>query len=69
MHNFREESLKYHIKGKIGTLVTKPCKTQKELSMAYTPGVAYPCLEIEKDKSLAYKYTNKANSVAVISDG
>jgi len=69
MEQFREESLKYHLKGKIGTLITKPCKTQKELAMAYTPGVAYPCLEIEKDKSLAYKYTNKANSVAVISDG
>jgi len=69
MDSFREESLKYHIKGKIGTLITKPCKTQKELSMAYTPGVAYPCLEIAKDNSLAYKYTNKSNSVAVISDG
>jgi len=69
MNDFREESLKYHIKGKIGTLITKPCKTQKELSMAYTPGVAYPCLEIAKDKSLAYRYTNKVNSVAVISDG
>ncbi len=69
MGNFREESLAYHEKGKIGTLITKPCKTQKELSMAYTPGVAYPCLEIEKEPKLAYKYTNKGNSVAVISDG
>ncbi len=69
MKNFKEESLAYHEKGKIGTLITKPCKTQKELSMAYTPGVAYPCLEIEKDSKLAYKYTNKGNSVAVISDG
>ncbi len=69
MKNFKEESLAYHEKGKTGTLITKPCKTQEELSMAYTPGVAYPCLEIEKDAKLAYKYTNKGNSVAVISDG
>ncbi len=69
MEQFKSESLAYHEKGKIGTLITKPCKTQKELSMAYTPGVAYPCLEIEKDLKLAYKYTNKGNTVAVISDG
>jgi len=69
MEQFQEESLNYHFHGKIGTLLTKSCKTQKELSMAYTPGVAYPCLEIKKDPSLAYKYTNKGNSVAVISDG
>jgi malate dehydrogenase (oxaloacetate-decarboxylating)(NADP+) len=69
MNQFKQESLDYHIKGKIGTLITKSCKTQKELSMAYTPGVAFPCLEIAKDPSLAYKYTNKGNTVAVISDG
>ena len=69
MEQFKLESLAYHEKGKTGTLITKPCKTQKELSMAYTPGVAYPCLEIEKDPKLAYKYTNKGNTVAVISDG
>ena len=69
MDQFEQESLDYHINGKIGTLITKPCKTQHELSMAYTPGVAYPCLEIAKDPSLAYKYTNKGNTVAVISDG
>ncbi len=69
MKNFREETLKYHEGGKIGTALTKPCNTQKELSMAYTPGVAYPCLEIEKEASLAYKYTNKGNLVAVITDG
>jgi len=66
---FKEECLEYHIKGKTATEITKPCKTQKELSMAYTPGVAYPCLEIEKDPKLAYRYTNKGNTVAVISDG
>ncbi len=69
MNQFKEESLNYHINGKIGTLITKACKTQKELSMAYTPGVGFPCLEIEQDPALAYKYTNKGNTVAVISDG
>ena len=69
MDQFEQESLDYHIKGKTGTLITKACKTQKELSMAYTPGVAFPCLEIEKNPSLAYKYTNKGNTIAVISDG
>ncbi|NOZ89812.1 MAG: malate dehydrogenase [Epsilonproteobacteria bacterium] len=69
MEQFKQECLDYHEKGKIGTLITKPCKTQKELSMAYTPGVAYPCLEIKEDSKLAYKYTNKGNTVAVISDG
>ncbi len=73
---FREESLQYHrarnefdTNGKIGTLITKPCDTEKELAMAYSPGVAYPCLEIEKDINTAYDYTNKGNLVAVISDG
>ncbi len=69
MEDFREETLKYHEGGKIGTLLTKPCNTQQDLAMAYTPGVAYPCLEIEKDPKLAYKYTNKGNMVAVITDG
>jgi len=69
MNTFKNESLEYHIKGKTATKITKACKTQKELSMAYTPGVAYPCLEIAENPSLAYKYTNKGNSVAVISDG
>jgi malate dehydrogenase (oxaloacetate-decarboxylating)(NADP+) len=73
---FREESLQYHrarnefdTNGKTGTLITKPCDTEKELAMAYSPGVAYPCLEIEKDEEAAYEYTNKGNLVAVISDG
>lgn len=69
MEDFRKETLEYHEGGKIGTLLTKPCNTQKELSMAYTPGVAYPCLEIEKDPKLAYKYTAKGNLVAVITNG
>lgn len=66
---FKQECLDYHIDGKIATELTKPCKTQKELSMAYTPGVAYPCLEIAENPKLAYTYTNKGNSVAVISNG
>ncbi len=65
----KEEALRYHEGGKIGITVTKPCETARELSMAYTPGVAEPCREIEKDPSLAYRYTNKANLVAVISNG
>ncbi len=69
MEKFKEETLKYHEGGKTATFLTKPCNTQEDLSMAYTPGVAYPCLEIEKDPKLAYKYTNKANLVAVITDG
>jgi malate dehydrogenase (oxaloacetate-decarboxylating)(NADP+) len=48
---------------------TKPCRTQRDLSLAYTPGVAIPCKEIERDPSLAYKYTAKANLVAVVSNG
>jgi malate dehydrogenase (oxaloacetate-decarboxylating)(NADP+) len=65
----KEKALAYHIGGKIGIETRKPCNTQYELSLAYTPGVAHPCLEIEKDESLAFKYTNRANLVAVISDG
>ena len=66
-----QEALDYHAekKGKIGTLIKVKCATQKDLSLAYTPGVAVPCKEIEKDPSLAYKYTNKGNLVAVISNG
>ncbi len=66
---WEQKCLDYHIGGKTGTLLTKPCDTAEELSMAYTPGVAIPCKEIEKDVSLAYKYTNKGNLVAVVTDG
>jgi malate dehydrogenase (oxaloacetate-decarboxylating)(NADP+) len=73
---FKQDSLEYHVakgefdtNGKIGTLLTKPCNTEKELAMAYSPGVASPCLEIEKDIDKAYDYTNKGNLVAVITDG
>lgn len=68
----REDALAYHGEGRKGKLeVTpcKPCETSKELGLAYTPGVAAPCLEIEKDPSLAYEYTNKGNLVGVVSNG
>ena len=76
MSNFEQESLDYHkaqnefdTNGKTGTLITKGCDTEDDLAMAYSPGVAFPCLEIEKDINTAYDYTNKGNLVAVISDG
>ncbi len=65
-------ALDYHEKpvpGKIGTALTKPCETQQELSLAYTPGVAAPVREIARDPMAAYQYTNKGNTVAVITDG
>ena len=68
----REDALEYHEKptpGKVSTVPTKPCRTQRDLSLAYTPGVAVPCLEIQRDPSLAYRYTSKANLVAVVSNG
>ncbi len=68
----KQEALDYHRrgrKGKIEVVPTKPCSTQHELSLAYTPGVAVPCLEIEKDPSLAFEYTAKGNLVAVVSNG
>ncbi|MEA3522344.1 MAG: malic enzyme-like NAD(P)-binding protein [Campylobacterota bacterium] len=67
--NFHDEVLKYHKGGKVATLVTKHCETQDDLSMAYTPGVAIPCKEIQRNRDLAYKYTAKGNLVAVITDG
>ncbi|MFZ5928518.1 MAG: NADP-dependent malic enzyme [Acidobacteriota bacterium] len=67
-----QEALEYHstpTAGKISVVPTKPCRTQRDLSLAYTPGVAVPCLEIQRDPSLAYTYTAKGNLVAVISNG
>ena len=69
---FRKDALDYHSMkphGKITVVPTKPHSTQHELSLAYSPGVAYPCLEIEKDPSKAMDYTAKGNLVAVISNG
>lgn len=68
----RREALVYHAKpkpGKIEVIPTKKYATQRDLGLAYSPGVAEPCKEIEKDKNNAYKYTNKSNLVAVISNG
>lgn len=68
----RREALIYHAKpqpGKIKIVPTKPYATQRDLALAYSPGVAEPCLEIEKDKENAYKYTSKGNLVAIISNG
>ncbi|HEF7930852.1 TPA: malate dehydrogenase [Campylobacter jejuni] len=67
--NLKEEALKYHLGGKIDIVPSKPMTTSYDLSLAYSPGVAEPCLEIAKDNELAYTYTNKANLVAIVSDG
>ena len=67
-----KNSLQYHSypsAGKLEVIPSKPCLTQADLSYAYTPGVAYPCLEIKKDRSVLSKYTNRNNLVAVISNG
>jgi malate dehydrogenase (oxaloacetate-decarboxylating)(NADP+) len=68
----KDEALLYHSTGRPGKLEvipTKPCETQTDLSLAYTPGVAFPCLEIEKNPSDAFRYTNRGNLVAVVSNG
>jgi malate dehydrogenase (oxaloacetate-decarboxylating)(NADP+) len=67
-----EEALEYHKgnrPGKIEVVPTKPCFTQRDLSLAYTPGVAEPCREIEKNPEAVYEYTSKGNLVAVLSNG
>ncbi len=68
----KEAALAYHESGRPGKIEVKPTKayrTQTDLSLAYSPGVAYPCLEIQDDPNAAYKYTDKGNLVAVISNG
>jgi malate dehydrogenase (oxaloacetate-decarboxylating) len=69
--NFREESLKLHAewKGKIEVISRVSVKTKEDLSLAYTPGVAEPCLAIQKDVNLSYEYTRRWNMVAVVTDG
>ncbi len=67
-----EDALHFHVKGRPGKLEiapTKPLTTQHDLSLAYSPGVAFPCLHIARDPALAYDYTAKGNLVAVISNG
>ena len=68
----KEAALNYHEAGRPGKIEVKPTKayrTQTDLSLAYSPGVAYPCLEIQQDPEAAYRYTDKGNHVAVISNG
>lgn len=72
MTKLEQEALRYHEEGrpgKIEVVPTKPHSTQKDLSLAYSPGVAYPCLEIKENPADVYKYTDKGNLVAVISNG
>ena len=68
----KEEALEYHRvpnPGKVAIATTTRLETQRDLSLAYSPGVAYPCEEIEKNPELAYEFTAKRNLVAVISNG
>ncbi len=70
--SLREDALRYHqepVPGKISIQPTKSMESQMDLTLAYSPGVAEPCLEIEKNPDLAYKYTSKGNLVAVITNG
>lgn len=67
--SLKQKALDYHEGGKIEINVKKPCVSAEDLSLAYSPGVAEPCIEIESNNELAYKYTNKGNLVAVITDG
>ena len=69
--NYAEESLRLHEKwkGKIEVIATVPVATKDDLSLAYTPGVAQPCLEIQKDVNLSYDLTRRHNLCAVITDG
>src|SRR5437764_9308058 len=68
----RQDALDYHARGrpgKIAVVPTKPLTNQRDLSLAYSPGVAEPCLEIKRDPDLAYTYTAKGNLVAVVTNG
>ncbi|MEJ2010049.1 MAG: NADP-dependent malic enzyme [Acidobacteriota bacterium] len=72
MEIHEQDALDYHRKGrkgKIEVVATKPCRTQWDLSLAYTPGVAVPCLEIAKSEDLSFEYTARGNLVAVVSNG
>ena len=70
--DFKQDALDYHahpVPGKISVELTKPAETQRDLSLAYSPGVAEPCREIARDEAEAYRFTGKGNLVAVISNG
>ena len=67
-----QDALDYHSSkpaGKLAIVATKPCQTQRDLSLAYTPGVAVPCMEIHRDPNAVYQYTSKGNLVAVVTNG
>ena len=67
-----QDALDYHSAkpaGKVAIVATKPCQTQRDLSLAYTPGVAVPCMEIHRDPNAVYQYTSKGNLVAVVTNG
>ncbi|HOY36231.1 MAG TPA: NADP-dependent malic enzyme, partial [Piscinibacter sp.] len=68
----RDAALEYHrmpVRGKISVTPTKPLSNQRDLSLAYSPGVAYACLAIEQDPSLAFEYTSRGNLVGVVTNG
>ena len=68
----RRDALAFHAEGRPGKLevtATKPLNTQQDLSLAYSPGVAHPCLAIQENPDAAFEYTAKSNTVAVISNG
>ena len=70
--DYKEKALAYHRahpRGKTGIVSTKPTNNAYDLALAYSPGVAYPCLEIERDPELAYEYTNRGNLLGIISNG
>jgi malate dehydrogenase (oxaloacetate-decarboxylating)(NADP+) len=72
MHISEQDALDYHAArpaGKVAIEATKACRTQRDLSLAYTPGVSVPCLEIHRDPALAYRYTAKGNLVAIVTNG
>ena len=72
MDELTKKALAYHAAapcGKVAVKLTKPCATAEDLALAYTPGVAKPCLEIKEDTAKVYEYTGRANTVAVVSDG
>ena len=70
--SIQEDALEYHSrspKGKIEVTATKPCYTARDLALAYSPGVAEPCLKIKENPDAVYEYTTKGNLVAVLSNG
>jgi len=71
MNKLKNDALLLHEKsqGKLATAIKVPCSTMKDLTLAYSPGVAYPCMEISENEEEVYRYTNKGNTVAVITDG